>query len=596
MSRRRRIAVWVLGFSIATAAVPAEPPGAFELLERVRRAYASLDSYHDLGEIERTTSTDGGKEMSLFFFETAVDADGRFLWRTHGETAGGFEERVVWNEGDDAFVYSSLLRQFKPIASIPAELAHGFGRGGYEALIVPLLMAGATEVLEDPEAAAVEGPEDCGDSTCWVVSLSRMGGAVESRLRVDSATSLIREVMVDLGGGATVVQAAAAAADPAGGSPGPGTGGRLQIRMAHHPGAGDEVAFTVPDGARRVTRWEVDTPTEAQEDPWLDVAFQEEITVSLFTVVARIVDRRGEPILGLTPADLSAQIGKQDFPVSSLDWSSSSRAPESPPAELAEARRMARSGSLSMDSAPEAPPGKLVVLFLQVDLEPTRIKGHLKILPDVDRLLRSLHPDDSVAIVSFDSHLKLWQDFSRDRDATFETLKQAVGYGSPVARRGRGPSLAESFDFRAAKAAASPEKALLVTAEGMIPLAGEKDLIYLGWGLGRFGRGGVTMTADYGPAVRALDAANATVFVLDVTQADGHSLEVGLQSVANHTGGTYSRTFHFSSQAVRRLARTLTGHYLVTIDRSAQPQARGRLQIRLKQKQGRVLFKPTILG
>ena len=232
-----------------------------------------------------------------------------------------------------------------------------------------------------------------------------------------------------------------------------------------------------------------------------------------------------------------------------------------------------------------------------MDFEPSRITGHLKILPDVDRLLRSLHPDDRVAIVSFDSHLKLWHDFTSDRRATFETLEQAVSYGSPLARRNvRGPSLVESFDFHAAKQAASPEEALRVTAEALIPHGGEKDVIYLGWGLGRFGRGGVTMTAAYEPAVRALDAARTTVFVLDVTQADSHSLEVGLQNVANHTGGTYARTYRFSSQAIRRLARTIGGHYLVTIDRSALPLARGRLKITLKEKKGRVLFKPTILG
>ena len=67
------------------------------------------------------------------------------------------------------------------------------------------------------------------------------------------------------------------------------------------------------------------------------------------------------------------------------------------------------------------------------------------------------------------------------------------------------------------------------------------------------------MTAEYQPAVRALEAARATVFVLDVSQADYHSLEVGLQNVASHTGGPYDRTFHVASQAVRRLAQAFAG-------------------------------------
>jgi len=86
------------------------------------------------------------------------------------------------------------------------------------------------------------------------------------------------------------------------------------------------------------------------------------------------------------------------------------------------------------------------------------------------------------------------------------------------------------------------------------------------------------------------------VFVLDVSQADYHSLEVGLQNVAAHTGGTYSRTLHFASQAISRLARTLGGYYLVTIDRTATPGARGRLTIGMRSKQGQVLYKPLVLG
>ena len=98
--------------------------------------------------------------------------------------------------------------------------------------------------------------------------------------------------------------------------------------------------------------------------------------------------------------------------------------------------------------------GRFVVLFLQIDLLPSRVKGHLKMLPDLEDMLGSLHPDDRVAIVSFDSHLKLWQDFTRDRGAAFETLKKAISYGKPMARRSPGPSLVEHFDFRAAADAA----------------------------------------------------------------------------------------------------------------------------------------------
>ena len=59
------------------------------------------------------------------------------------------------------------------------------------------------------------------------------------------------------------------------------------------------------------------------------------------------------------------------------------------------------------------------------------------------------------------------------------------------------------------------------------------------------------MTPAFAPAVRALAAARASVFVLDVTSADCHSLEVGLQGVADATGGLYLKTFRLPNLAIR---------------------------------------------
>ena len=582
-----RAATVVLAVTVCLVPVPAagDTPGAFELLERVRQAYAELESYSDLGEIEISAGPRGRERTSLHFFETAATASGQFQWRTHGETDAGFEERILWRADEQGYLFRSLYGQYKPVPSISAELAHGWGPGGYEALVVPLLLAGAGDALADPQAAVVDGQEACGERRCWAISLTRMAGAIDCRLLIDRETLMIREVTIELAG--------------AGGRT-PAAGDRpLRVRVRHHPGSPAPAAFAPPAGARRVADWEPSAAAgeAASEDPPPGSTFSEEITVSELTIVARIVDSRGEPIRDLRPDDLIVRVGPTNAPVLAVKWSSSDRPPAAiPPSQLAEARVQARAGRLIMDAQPPAPAGRLVVLFLQVDFEPSRIAGQLKILPDVGKLLRSLHPDDRVAIVSFDSHLKLWQDFTRDRRQAFEVLERAVSFGKPAARASRGVSLLEHWDFGAAAGAATPERALKLTAEALAPIAGEKDLIYMGWGLGRFGAGGVRMTAEYQPAVRALEAARVTVFVLDVSQADYHSLEVGLQNVAAHTGGTYERTLHFASQAVSRLARTIAGHYLVTIDRGAVPEARGRVTMRLKGRKGRVLFKPLTLG
>jgi VWFA-related protein len=316
-----------------------------------------------------------------------------------------------------------------------------------------------------------------------------------------------------------------------------------------------------------------------------DTDFGEEITVALSTVTVRVVDALGQPIPDLRPEDFRVRVGKREIPVAAVDWFSSET--ERPvPAPLA--------GEPEPIQAPRSP-GQLVVFFVQTDLNPTRISGQLRLRPYTREMLDRLHPEDRVAVLSYDSHLKLWLDFTRDRDAVYAALDRAMLWseeGEPEAAAGE-VSLVASFDTAAARRAASPEKALEVAARALAAIPGEKSIVYLGWGLGRYTSWGVQMTPDYKPAVRALSAAHASVFVLDVTSADFHSLEAGLQGVAAATGGTYAKTNVLPGLATDALTRTLTGYYVLTLDQSEIAGAQGEVRIALREKKGTVLTRPV---
>jgi VWFA-related protein len=323
--------------------------------------------------------------------------------------------------------------------------------------------------------------------------------------------------------------------------------------------------------------------------------FGDEISVRLVTVVVRVVDGAGEPLLGLTPGDFRVKVGRREVPVTAVDWVATGAEP--PAAVPAAAPETAATSSPT--AAPPAAGGKLVVIFVQADgNSPTRTRGHLRTLPFTRELLDGLQPEDQVAVLSFDSHLKLWQDFTRDRAAIPETIYQAIHYGgSPpapdVATGGAAPRLADHFDLAAARHAASPERALAVTAEALAALPGEKVVVFLAWGLGSFSSWGTRMTPAFAPAVRELKAARASVFVLDVTEADSHSMEVGLQGIAEETGGSYGKTNLFPGFAVQQLARTISGYYLLTLDAAAVPAAGGEVDVALHGRRANVLLRPT---
>lgn len=321
--------------------------------------------------------------------------------------------------------------------------------------------------------------------------------------------------------------------------------------------------------------------------------FGDEITVSILPLTVRVVDALGRPVPGLTAADLKARCGRQEIPVVSVDWHAGSvvEGPSAiPPSVGAPPPVAAPAGEAARPSE-----GQLFAVFVQASLEPIRISGQLGLLPLLlPQLFDTLKPEDRVAVFSFDSHLKLWLDFTGDREAVRQAIARAVRTGGEPALRPnrRGLSAVSAFDRRAADDAASPEQALRVLAQTLANLPGEKAVIFLGYGLGRYGAGGVTMTPDYYPAVRALRAARATVFSVDITQAGYHSLAIGMESVAAATGGTYASTAMFPSQALRNLAGTLTGYYVVTLDASHAPERGASLTLELRDKEGEVLMAP----
>lgn len=326
--------------------------------------------------------------------------------------------------------------------------------------------------------------------------------------------------------------------------------------------------------------------------------FGDEITVSLIPVTVRVVDGRGRPILDLTPADFRVRVDGEEVPVVAVDWVDSNTPPPAPPeaVPLRDALPAEAAPAETAEPEPSRPAGKLVVFFVQADLNPTRISGQLRLRPYTEELLDTLHPADRLAVVSFDSHLHLRQDFTGDREAVYSAIDRGMLWGVSETGPASGePALAESFDFEAAVKAANPERALEVTAKALETLPGEKVIVFLGWGLGRFSIMGVQMAPSFAPAVRALRRAHSSVFVLDVTSADHHSLAAGLEAVAEATGGTYAKTNVLPGLATDFLAKAITGHYVLTIDPAEVPEDGGALRIELRGRKGTVLARPVLL-
>jgi VWFA-related protein len=309
--------------------------------------------------------------------------------------------------------------------------------------------------------------------------------------------------------------------------------------------------------------------------------FSERVAVERVVMDLRIVDGKGRPIPDLTAADIQVVVDGREAVVDSLKWISGTTPYTS---------GLTPALAAKVGIAP-GPPGRLIVFFFQKDMLGSRLSGLVQIKGQAGKLLDSLEPGDRVAVASFDTQLRLWTDFTNDRELLHRVIHRSVLMESaPAEVRPGSPSLLPAYDRNAARRAASAEAALAVLGRALQPLPGTKSLAFFGWGLGRLSGGLVSMLPEYEDAQRALIDARVVVFSLDVTDADFHTLEVGLRSVAESTGGFYARTKDFPTLAMERLEYALLGHYALSIEKPLLPRGNHDVTVRLVAGKGEVLM------
>jgi VWFA-related protein len=219
--------------------------------------------------------------------------------------------------------------------------------------------------------------------------------------------------------------------------------------------------------------------------------------------------------------------------------------------------------------------------------------GFVRTIHHSKTLLDTFLPTDRVAVVSFDSHLKLYLDLTNDRKKLEAAIAKAITFGSPGdVAVSPFPSLARHFDSAAARRAATVEKALALTARALAPIPGGKTMLFFGWGLYVNRRG--YEAVDYGEAIEAIREARLSVFSVDVTDAASTRYgERQLRLIADLTGGSYQKTNEFPELALTRVAKQISGRYVIVVVAPAGKRGMHVLEVRLASRKGRVLSRTS---
>ena len=317
------------------------------------------------------------------------------------------------------------------------------------------------------------------------------------------------------------------------------------------------------------------------DSPRRDGSVRETVQVERVLVDAYVTTGSGEPIPDLSAADFRVKVNGRPVELESVEWIPAGQ-PEVVP--------------LPSDAAGEAgegpatlvwPPGRVIVIFVQEDFTRARHKGLMKMGQHLDRFLSTLLPTDRVAVVSYDSHLKLRRDFTADRKEIRAAFFESFWFNEPrPPAPGPFPSLARYLDFQAAKNAASVDKGLAVLARALAPIPGGKAMLYFGWGL-QVDRTPAEGRAA-GEALAALYEARVNVFTLDISDADYHTLELRLMDMADLTGGRYEKTHIFTGGALARVVRSLGGRYVLVFVKPAGQHGYHPLSVELAGRKGNV--------
>lgn len=304
--------------------------------------------------------------------------------------------------------------------------------------------------------------------------------------------------------------------------------------------------------------------------------FGEKITVNEVLLDVLVTDKKGNVIVGLEPSDFVVKENGKPVELTGLTFYSDRRLLGSPQA-------LAKEG-VKVDQVPE---DRFFILFFD-DQKNAATEAPELLSRQVeagqrakDWVLKSRQPADWVAVVSWDSKLKVQQDFTRDGRALAEAIGDAMkakdreGNWPSRIKEDAGPSLYAALpkgnDLR--DKTTTIYDALRVLGDAAGKIRGRKNLIFFTTGFGQLNSfGQYTPDNRYYPGmVQTLNDNNIAVYTLDLVPAGTiHPLSNAMTQLSSDTGGQYYTNFSTFLTPLKEIGAENSGYYLLSY-RSEQP-------------------------
>lgn len=321
-------------------------------------------------------------------------------------------------------------------------------------------------------------------------------------------------------------------------------------------------------------------------------ALREDVDVNLVLVDATVTDRSGNQILGLDKNDFIIKEDGVVQTIESVDYFTNRRlltSREDQAAFKVERVREERYFVLFFHKF-LAPPASL---NFQSQLVRAR-QGALEFIEN------QLLPEDKVAIAGFDSRLKIYADFTSDKNVLRTALDDATSFSNGIAKKPAYSSdelsLFTSLDTREMiNRTGRIYDGIEVLAEALPELAARTVMVLFTPGIGQVSDSNPVFLDNqetwYEPMLRALNKRNVSVYTVNLLRDPGfYPQEQNLSRLASETGGEYYRGFVSFETPLRQIENENNGYYMISYytDRPKDQSGYQKIDVALKNTEFRI--------
>lgn len=301
-------------------------------------------------------------------------------------------------------------------------------------------------------------------------------------------------------------------------------------------------------------------PLSAQDEP----RFQEKVDVNLVQLDVTVTDKKGNQILGLEKSDFVVTENGQPVEIDSLDYFTNRRlldAPENQAAFKVERVRDERWFLIMFHTIPD-PQFRSA---LQSDIQMARRAA-------IEFVKNEILEQDRVAIVGYDIRLKIYSDFTSDRQALLEAIDEVVTFSNGISKTPDSPvenGILANIDMNEViMKTGRVYDGIRILADAVDPIQARKVMVLFSPGIGEASDFNRQIPENdkvwFDPMMQSIQRANITVYPMHLLRnVRYHAAEANLVTLANETGGEYYRQATSFEMPMKLVENENNGYYLL---------------------------------